>query len=59
MAARDKNIFSKLYSELNPGDSDDDDESTAFSKDEYVPSDEQIQKMNILRRTFIIEKNLN
>ena len=40
MATRDKNIFSILQSELNPSDSDNDDESAASSEGEYVPSDE-------------------
>ena len=40
MVARNKNIFSIIQSELNPSDSNDDDESPASSEDEYVLSDE-------------------
>ena len=54
MTARDKIIFSVLQTELNPNDSDhDDDESAASSEDEYVPSDESDSEEEY------IEKNLH
>ena len=52
MAARDKNISSILQSELNPSDSDDDDESAASPEGEYVPSDESNSKEEYIKENL-------
>ena len=59
MAARDKNIFSILLSELNPSDSDDDDESIASSEDEYVSSDELDSKEEYIEKDLRCREELN